>query len=190
MNKRIIISIVIGTFILFAWNAFSWMVLPFHSNTLNNIPENSIDSELLQKTLTEDGVYHFPGLPTNNSENSIKEVERKLSVGPRITLMVYKNGSTKLFNPNQFFGSLILNLLTVLLTFYLLTKLKLKTLKPILLTCITIGLLIGIVSDFGQMNWFMFPLEYTIINLFDRLISFSFLGLLFGLFAFKKRQNV
>ncbi len=188
MNKKIILSIVFGTVILFMWNAVSWMALPFHSNTLNNIPENAINTELLKNTLTEDGVYHFPGLPADNSAESLKAFENKFETGPRIPLMVFISGSTELFNPMQFLGSFLINLLTVFLTIYLIIKLKSKTLTSILSACIVIGLIVGVVSDFGQMNWFMFPLEYTLVNLFDRIISFALLGLLFGLFTFKGLQ--
>jgi lipoprotein signal peptidase len=187
--KRIIFSIIFGTFILFLWNAISWMALPFHSNTLNNIPEKSFDADVLKNTLTEDGVYHFPGLPKDNSEESLKQIDNQLNSGPRITLMVYKNGSTSLFNPKQFILSLVINLFTVILTLYLIFKLKYQTQKSIFIACIVIGLIIGVVSDFGQMNWYMFPLDYTLVNLFDRIISFALLGLLFSNYAFKNVTN-
>lgn len=54
--KQKIVSLVAGTLILFVWNALSWMVLPFHSNTLNSIPDIAINTELLKEHLTKDGV--------------------------------------------------------------------------------------------------------------------------------------
>lgn len=88
--KQKLISIVIGALILLIWNALSWMVLPFHSNTLNNIPETSFDSKLLQNSLPKNGVYHYPGLPENDSSESMQAMEAKFKEGPRITLMVFK----------------------------------------------------------------------------------------------------
>ncbi|GEM_PF-4753532 len=40
--KKKITTLTIGTLILFVWNAVSWMVLPFHSNSLKNIPESVV----------------------------------------------------------------------------------------------------------------------------------------------------
>lgn len=189
MTKRKISSIIFGTILLFVWNAISWMVLPFHTNTLNSIPQTALDTALLKNNLPGDGVYHYPGLPQSNTQEALQNLEQSLKQGPRITLMVYKSGPSELFNPLQFVWSLIINLCTVLLLFFLVIQLKRKTLVSILIQCIVVGLLIGVVSDFGQMNWYQFPLDYTLVNVFDRIIPFALLGLLFGLFTFKKIEE-
>ena len=87
--KRKIVSLIAGTLILFVWSALSWMVLPFHSNTLNSIPDNAINAELLKEHLTKDGVYHYPGFPEEKTPQALKEMEKRIETGPRITLMVY-----------------------------------------------------------------------------------------------------
>lgn len=183
--KRKIVTIAIGALILFIWNALSWMALPFHSNTLNNIPETSIDSQLLQESLPKDGVYHYPGLPETQSSESMQAIEKKLKEGPRITLMVFKKGDTELFEAKTFAVSLLLNLLTVTVLFIVVNQMKEKSLKKILLTTTSMGLIIGLASDFPQMNWYMFPLDYTIVNVFDHIISFFLVGLLFSFYTFK-----
>jgi len=47
-NKKWIGSIIGVTIILFLWNAVSWMILPFHSNVLHNIPEHSFNVDSLE----------------------------------------------------------------------------------------------------------------------------------------------
>jgi MFS-type transporter involved in bile tolerance (Atg22 family) len=183
--KRKIITIAIGALILFIWNALSWMVLPFHSNTLNNIPETSIDSQLLQENLPKDGVYHYPGLPESQSTESMQAIEAKLKEGPRITLMVFKKGGTELFEAKTFAVSLLLNFLTVLVLLTIVNRMEDKSKKSVLFTTILIGLTIGLVSEFPQMNWYMFPLDYTIVNVTDHIISFFLVGLLFSFYTFK-----
>lgn len=177
--KRNILSIIFGTFILFSWNAISWMVLPFHSNTLNNIPESAFDSKMLQENLPEDGVYHYP------SDQGLKEFEHKLKEGPRITLMVYNKGDTEFFNPKTFVLNLVFNLLTAMVLLSIVRQFKNKSLNNIVWKTILIGLLIGLVSDLPQMNWYMFPINYTFVNIMDHLVSFLLLGFLFGLYTFK-----
>jgi hypothetical protein len=182
---RKVITIIAGAFILFGWNAISWMALPFHGNTLQSIPESAFDSELLEDNLPKDGVYHYPGLPKENTPSEFKALEKKLKEGPRITLMVFKKGSTEFFDPKSFALNFVFNLLTVLILLTVVQQLTNKSLRKILLTLLSIGLIVALTSDLPQMNWYMFPLEYTLVNVFDHLISFLLLGLLFGFYTFK-----
>jgi len=186
--KKKITTLIIGTLILFVWNAVSWMVLPFHSNSLKNIPESAFDNKTLKEKLPEDGIYHYPGLPENNSSESINQIQEKLNEGPRITFMAYKNGSTELFEIKTFGLNLIFNFLTVWLLFFIVNNQRDKSLSKILLITLSIGLIIGFASDFPQMNWFMFPLNYTLPNVFDHLIAFSLLGLFLGIYTFKTKK--
>lgn len=187
--KRITISILIGTLILFIWNAISWMVLPFHSNTLINIPETAFDKKLLQESLPDDGVYHYPGIPEDSSVEGMTELENKLKEGPRITLMVYKKGETGFFNPKSFALNLLFNLLTVSILLTIVRQFQDKSIKNVLKNSILIGIMIGLVSDLPQMNWYMFPAKYTLTYVFDHITSFLFLGLLFGLYTFKTQDQ-
>jgi len=189
MNKRILISLIAGTIILFLWNAASWMVFPFHSNTLKNIPDNAIQTELLRKEMPESGVYHYPGLPTNNSTNQMNKIEAKLKEGPRITMMVYKNEPTELFEPKTFLFSLLINLLTVIGVFFLISKIGISNPKTIFISTLMIGIVAAIVSDISLMNWYMLPIEYTLVNTFDKIISFGLLGVLFSFYTFKNFKN-
>lgn len=183
--KRKIISLIIGTLILFIWNALSWMVLPFHSNTLNSIPDNAINAELLKEHLLKDGVYHYPGFPTEDTPQALKEMENRIETGPRITLMVFKRGKTELFSLLSFLGSVAINFVTVLLLYFLIQISRVHTTKSILLMTLFAALIIGFASDLAQMNWYLFPLEYTILNVLDHLIPFLLVGLLFSKYSFK-----
>jgi len=189
MNKREIISIIIGTILLFIWGAVSWMALPFHGSAMNNIPEGAIDTEELKKLMPESGVYHLPGMPEDNSEAAMKKVEDQLEAGPRITMMVYKNAPTKLFDPKDFIIGLIYNLFTVLLAFFVISKLRNKDLKSIMMASLALALLVIVIADLSMVNWFMFPMDYTFANIIDRVVSFGLLGLLFGYYTFKADQK-
>jgi len=87
--KRKFIAILVGTLVLFIWNAISWMILPFHSSLLKNIPENAIIIENIRKNMPEPGVYHYPGLPENDTKQEWQKVIEKSKKGPVISLLVY-----------------------------------------------------------------------------------------------------
>ncbi|WP_347924322.1 hypothetical protein [Pontimicrobium sp. SW4] len=42
MDKKVLVSVILGTLLLFLWNVISWMALPFHTKTLKTIPESVI----------------------------------------------------------------------------------------------------------------------------------------------------
>jgi len=187
--KRKILTIFLGTLIIFIWNAISWTLLPFHSNSLNNIPNSAFDSKTFQEKLPSDGVYHYPGLPDGNEIKDYKEIENRLEEGPRITLMVVKKGSSQLFNPKTFGVNFIFYLLTVIAAFLIVSFIENKSFKRVFFITLLIGLIVALVSDLPQMNWYMFPFEYTLTNVFDHLVAFSLLGTLFGLYTFKYRKT-
>ncbi len=185
-TKKLIISTLLGGILLFIWNAVSWMALPFHSGSLNTIPDEAMDVANLQNTLSQDGVYHYPGLPGTNDQ-TMTDIEKKLSEGPRITLMVYKSGPTEFFDPTMFLKSFLINLITAFLLVFILSKTNVIGWNNILMISVGIGVLIGIVTDVALMNWYMFPLSYTLINVLDHVIAFLLLGLLFGKYTFKTK---
>lgn len=180
---RIIVTILLGGTICFAWNAISWTALPFHSNSLQSIPDDAIQTDSLRSLLPKDGVYHYPGLPKTTEELAV--VEQRLKSGPRITLMVYKSGPTSLWNPVTFVWSLLLNFVTVGLTLLIASLISRKTFKSVLGCCLLMGIVISVVADFGQMNWHLFPFDYTLANVMDRIIPFGLLGVLLGSYTFK-----
>ena len=187
--KRKLISVILGGLILFTWNAVSWMALPFHANSLKSIPDAALDTQELQSYMPEDGVYHYPGLAGEANNKSLAEIEDQLKKGPRISLMVYKTGATKLFDPNTFLLNLFFNLLSVGILLLIIDRLAEKSFRNIFTSLLLIGLLIGLMSDFPQMNWYMFPVSYTLINVFDHIMALGFLALLFSFYTFKTNST-
>ena len=186
--KRKLISVILGGLILFIWNAVSWMVFPFHGNSLKNIPENALNMQALQANMPTDGVYHYPGLAGEGSNKSLAEIETQLAEGPRISLMVYKAGASELFELHTFLLNLICNLLSVAILLLLIDRLAEKSFIKIFTSLLLIGLLIGLMSDFPQMNWYKFPLSYTLIQVFDHIIGLGLLAFLFTLYSFKSKS--
>lgn len=185
MRVRIILSAILGTLLLFVWNAFSWTLLPFHTGAVNNLPAIVFDTANIQRIMPYDGVYQYPGQPEENTLENWAQLEEQVLRGPRITLMVYKAGSSKLFDPKTLITDAVIDFLAVMLLLVVLEKLQDKSMSSIWSTCVIIGAIIGLVSDFAQMNWYLFPLDYTVAKAFDHLIAFTLLGLFFGAFTFK-----
>ncbi|MBX2875777.1 MAG: hypothetical protein KTR30_26900, partial [Saprospiraceae bacterium] len=52
--------------------------------------------------------------------------------------------------------------------------------STVVMNSVLVGLLVSLVSDLPQMNWYMFSMDYTFANILDHLVSFTLLGILFG----------
>ena len=167
---RFFITAMLGALLFFIWNAISWMGLPFHGNSLQTLPESFITSATSNMP---SGIYHYPGFDTPN-------MAEKVAQGPRVPFMVYISGSTSLFDPMSFLTNFLYNLITAVFLLIILMKQQVKSTGAMFSTAILIGLIISFASDFPQMNWYMFPFDYTLINVFDHLIGFGLVGLLFS----------
>ncbi|MEM6726328.1 MAG: hypothetical protein AAF598_19960, partial [Bacteroidota bacterium] len=77
----------------------------------------------------------------------------------------------------------------VIFAYLLVVKMAVQKPKGIWITCLLAGVLAVLLSDVSQMNWFMFPLGYTLVNAMDKMIAFGLLGLLFSMYTFKKPNH-
>ena len=168
--KKFVLSTITGAFVFFVWNAVSWMVLPFHSNQLNTLPESAVVALKGETNEVESGIYHYPGLQDPN-------LTQKISDGPRIPFMVYVAEGTSVFDPIDFLKSMIFNLFSAGLLLFALSKISDHSIKNVVSVCIVIALLVGFASDLPQTSWFMFPIHYAIVNMIDYLVSFVLAGL-------------
>lgn len=176
-KDKLTISIVISTFILTVWSAVSWTILPFHSNSLKNLNDQVIDVRAMQG-LIANGVYHYPGLPSGNSKESWASVEAKLKTGPRITLMVYHNEGSSLFDLKSFGLSILFNFITSVLLVLTITLTASNKTSTILTQIFVIGLISYFSKSLPFLVWFQFPIDFIIPDLIDTLISFSLVAIL------------
>ena len=180
---KIVISILIATFIQFTYNAASWMIVPLHNAIYSNLPYEIIDSDVWQASNLKDGVYHYPGLPDQAS--SIEEIRQRLAKGPRITYLVIRNDSSALFSAQTFLFNLLFNGLTSILIIFLLQKLKDRNFKNIFQVCLAIGLLALFMKELPFNNWHMVPVKASLISILDMIILMTLLSLFFARYTFR-----
>lgn len=187
--KRKTLAILAATFLLFIWNAISWMALPFHSQSLNTLPDQVVKFTELSSIKLEEGVYHYPGLPEDSRPETMEGLQQKLQNGPRIPLMVFKPGPSELFNPNDFLLSLLLNLSTVGVVLIILISLKSSGLKQTLALCVLLAVLIASMSDLALMNWYRLPWSFVWPGLLDHVIGLILAGWILHIVYLKKQYE-
>lgn len=187
--KRKILAIIAATVLLFIWNAISWMALPFHSQSLSTLPDQVIKFTELSSVQLQEGVYHYPGLPEDNSPEDMQRLQQQLKDGPRIPLMVFKPGSSELFNLIDFLISLLLNLITAGIVFIILLALKLPGLKQVLAHCALLGILIAAMSDLALMNWYQLPWSFVWPAITDHVVGLVLAGWILHITYLKKNYE-
>lgn len=174
---QLIASLALSTFILTAWSAISWTILPFHNNSLKTLNEQVINIKAMHR-LVPNGVYHYPGLPADNTKESWVLLQDKLRTGPRVTLMVYRNEGSSLLDLKSLCLTILFNFMTsALLTFAILLTATKKA-STILIMVLTIGLTTCFSKSLPFLIWFGFPADFIIPDLIDTLISFSLAAIL------------
>ncbi|WP_370088628.1 hypothetical protein [Ekhidna sp.] len=187
--RQKILAVLAATILLFIWNAVSWMALPFHSQSLNTLPDQVVKFTELSSIQLEEGVYHYPGLPENSSPEAIKSLQQKLKDGPRVPLMVFKPGPSELFNPNDFLVSLLLNLSTVSVVLIILISTKSSGLKQTLANSALLGVLITVMSDLALMNWYQLPWSFVWPAIADHVVGLVLAGWILHIICLKKNYE-
>lgn len=179
MTYNKIIAIIIATLALFFWNAASWMALPFHNQSLKTLPDQVLKFSEISTFKLEEGVYHYPGIPQDNSNESLKKIKEKLNDGPRIPIMVYRSGPTSLFDPMDFFVSFLSNLFVVVCVFLLMASQNTYTWTSVIINGILIGVIVSTAAEISKMNWFDLPWSFTLPYILDHLIGILIISVVY-----------
>lgn len=166
---RLFTAAIAGALAIFICNAVSWMVLPFHGEMLNTLPESVVTALESEPLPFGSGIYHYPGFEVmNSSENAV--------AAPRIPFMMVVNESTLLFDPRTFAKSFLFNLVSAALLLLLMRQTSIQSYSKVATLSLSAGLLVSFMSDFPQTSWFMLPLSYALTNAADHVVSMLVAG--------------
>src|SRR5438046_8154161 len=100
---RVILAAVLGGIVMFAWGAFSHMVLNIENGVFRPMPNESTVSAAMNASITADGVYFMPGIDMTSkpSEAEQEAWAAKAKAGPT-AFVVYHQTGEDVFTPKQF----------------------------------------------------------------------------------------
>jgi len=176
--KRFILAAVLGGIAVFAWGAISWMVLPWHNATINNIPGEEAVVSVLQEHMKETAVYYFPAWPMDDTEASMRAYENKHIEGP-LGMIFYTTPGLEPMMPTTFISGLILMIASAFVASVLLwmahERLKPWTARVFFVTIL--GVFSTLVSHVSSWHWNYFPTDYTIVMSADLIVSWLLGGM-------------
>jgi len=175
--KKPVIGILLGTAVLFVWGAASWMLLPWHSNTIKKFPEEQLVMDTLKTVVTEPGFYFFPSHEGPDGRMDDGAWAMKYKHGPIGVMAFSPAGRTPLGSAN-FLSEIGSDFIVALVTMMLLclSRDRVQSTVPRALLVMSIGLVVGMAAHVTYWNWFVFPAGFTVVNIADGLVGFLLLG--------------
>ncbi len=184
MCKRIILAALVGGVVMFIWGALAWMVLPLHTPTIKEVPNEDAMRAVIRENIKEPGFYELPGwghhagMTKEQQDAAMKVKEQKYKEGPRAVMVLLPDGAD-LFMSKTFVTGIVLNILVCLVAAWLLSKALggLRSYGARVQFVTILGLFAGLAVHLMYWNWFEFPTNYTIACLADTVIGWTLVGL-------------
>lgn len=168
---RTVVAALVGGILMFAWGAFSHVLLPYSSEALHPVPEREGRLlALLQQTLPTDGVYVLPAeelLSSAGAETEAGADPVPAAQGPG-AFLVYHAGPGAQFGAKTLGMELASNVLASLLVALILGAMQTGFFGR-LITATLIGAVGWLSICASYWTWYSFPLDFTQAELIDQL---------------------
>lgn len=183
MARQLLLGSMLGGLVLFAWGAISWMVLPWHEQTLEAFSDEPAVAAAISAHALRDGIYILPNPhrhPDNTGEKQKqareKDALQRMKQGPFVFLAVTRAGSDP-DNPAPFLRSILVQIVIAGLVtgLVIISHIGSFSLKVIFISAL--GLLGGLMVYVPLWNWWTFSSSFTLTGMADLVISFFFAGL-------------
>jgi hypothetical protein len=174
---RVVLAAVLGGVVMFAWGAFSHMVLNLEKDTIKQVPNEPAVVAAMKSNITADGVYAIPGIEMNRqlSAEEMNAWMAKYEEGPTAMLFYHTKGAD-VFTPHQFmvqFGADVLaSLFGAVILFFAATSFG---------RGVVISVLIGLAGWCALLipywDWYRFSWEFVRMDLVDQVAGWLLAGL-------------
>ena len=167
MIKSVIKGAIGGGLVAFLWLSISWMVLPWHHNTMHNFTKaaEADVQELLEQKSEHSGIYTIPRQDGEHSESALFAF-----------IAVKKSGMQ-----NKMAQQLITALLFYMLVASMLSWVLYQTNVSVFFRRVGLVKLAGIAGAslilFNNWNWFGFDDMYILVEFIDMGVTFGLMGL-------------
>jgi hypothetical protein len=177
MNKLIVPALITAV-VVFVWMFISWSVIGWHDTDMKTIKDQSI-IEQMKESLTEPGIYLYPGQPESETDAGMEEWIEKFNAGPVVSFMVYHTNGFDPMNPMLFLKSFIINFIAAFIAGVLLmmTLAQNPSFRRRVIFVMLLGMFAAFVGPFIEWNWWSFPTGYSMVNAIDLCVTWFFAGL-------------
>ncbi len=182
--KKILIATLVGSIIMFVWQAVSWMVMPTHTQTFHYTPaQDSILAALKNSGITT-GAYFVPMIDNTHVSSFDPEYQKKnkelmeKQIGKPSATIIYQEAMPPM-DPGQFLRGFLYTLIAMFCVCMLLS-LAYQSDASFFMRWWMVMLIAIVYTMMGPMmghNWMMEPWHYTTGFIYDAFIGWGLTGL-------------
>lgn len=163
---RVVIAALVGGTVMFAWGAFSHMVLPVGEMGISELPAEEAFVPVIREHVRESGFYMFPGMGGEDSEEAMERWQQRWETGPSGVLIV-EPGARELMPPSQLATEWGADVLGAGIVALVLGWLPLAFAGRAGVAC-GLGVFAWLTCDVSYWNWYGFPDGMVIGSLIDQ----------------------
>lgn len=181
MSAKVIIAGIVAGIVLFGWGFLTHVVVPLGEVGISVVPNNNEEqvSSALKQYITEPGLYFVPGMDKSKTgEELTAEMDRwtrAYEAGPTAFLAYHPTGKapmgTQELGLQALFDVLVGISAAFIVSFFRHTNFLCKV-----MLVGSIGLIAFLETDAPYYNWYRFPLNYTGMQLIDKLGGMVLVG--------------
>ncbi len=178
MVKPILLGGLLGGLLLFIWGAFSWMLLPWHTNTLKKFSNEDVVAVTLNAYAPEPGVYYLPNASgaAGTEEKSVvtEEARPAMAEGPIVFATIQARAADM---GGQMARGLVTHIMAAMLVCWIVLQagqVSFARRFGLVLVFSVAASLVGLVPGW---IWLGFSTDYTLVGIADMLISWALAGL-------------
>jgi len=182
--KKIVVASIVGSIILFAWNAVSWMVMPTHLHSFRYTPAQDSILNVLKNSGLTTGAYMLPTIDNANVSSFDTAYHEKgkammdARIGKPMATIFYVDAIPSM-HPSQFLKGFLYTLIAVFCVCFLLSLAYQSDASFFMRwwMVMLIGIIIMMTGPMMNHNWMHEPWHYTKGLVYDALIGWALTGL-------------
>ncbi len=173
MTSKLIKSALLGGLAAFLWVSLSWMVLPWHKNTIGYFKDDEAVRACLLENVSSMNktVYSLPAMHQSKKDKG----------GPRALIALSPKGGK--FSPIKLLKEFCLDAILSMFIACLVLKANLDTYSKRLRFIAGIGLIAALWANIPNWNWWGFALDYTLVGIADGFLTIFIAGLVIAKIA-------
>jgi hypothetical protein len=190
---RTIIAGVVAGIVMFMWMGFAHTVLPVGHMGVEEMPnEDAVTAALTQSLGEADGLYFYPGfgLGRHPKPGEMKDLmpayKEKLATTPHGIVIYHPPGGGTENEMRYYLTEAALEIVEATICAFLLVAAGIGAFLSRVLFVGGIGAVVAITTNGSYWNWYGFPVDYTMAQIFMQVVGFLIAGIVIALIVKKK----
>jgi lysylphosphatidylglycerol synthetase-like protein (DUF2156 family) len=180
---KTLIAAILATLIVYGWNMFSWMQLPYHMQAMQTIPADVINIDEIKQTIQNPGVFYYPEMPQDITDQAAMQAySEKYQQGPVInSMVVLPNGGGNPMGIEKFGMAVGFTFLAALFACFILAAGNFSNYFARVFAFICLGGFLSAATAGPQYVWFGMPIDAIWPMVMDALVAWTIAGIFAGM---------